>query len=56
MTSPLTKKDAKEANQAMDDLLAGMSPGCKRNLNAAALNTICLFLERACRELPEANV
>jgi len=50
---PLTRKDAKEANKAMDQMLSGMSGACKRNLDAAALNTICLFLERASRELPE---
>jgi len=51
----LTEKDAKDANQAMDQMLTSMSPRCKLNLDAAALNTICLFLEKAARELPEAN-
>jgi hypothetical protein len=49
----LTAKDAKDANQAMDQLLTSMSPRCKLNLDATALNTICLFLERAARELPD---
>lgn len=51
----LTAKNAKEANEAMNQFLKAMSPKMKLNLDAAALNTICLFLERAARELPEAN-
>jgi hypothetical protein len=49
----LTAKDAKDANEAMDHMLSAMSARCKRDLDAAALNTVCLFLERAVRELPE---
>lgn len=51
----LTAKDAKDANEAMDQVLKAMNPGCKRNLDVDALNTVCLFLERAAREFPEAN-
>jgi hypothetical protein len=51
----LTAKDAKEASEAMDQFLKAMSPRVKRDLNVVALNAVCLFLERAARELPEAN-